>query len=56
MKMSEEDFNNKLDEYVKESYNKAPHKPNGMYGHMAFRAVKKREFVEKLRAEGYEIE
>jgi len=55
MKISDAEFNKRLELYVREEYNKAPIKPNGMYGTMAFSKVKEREFREKLRAEGYDV-
>ncbi len=56
MKLDKNDYKNKLEEYYREQYNTTPHKPEGMYGTMAFFKVKEREFKDKLRAEGYEIE
>lgn len=56
MKISEEEFKKRLDAFIKEEYNKAKPKPNGMYGHMGFFKVKEREFKEKLKQEGYVIE
>ena len=49
MKISEEEFKKKLDAFIKEEYNKAKPKPNGMFGHMGFFKVKEREFKEKLK-------
>ena len=40
------------DKWMKEEYEKAPQKPNGMFGHMGWFAVKSREFKEKLTKEG----
>ena len=56
MKISEEEYKKMLDEFMKGEYDRAKPKPNGMYGHMGFFKVKEREFKEKLKNEGYEIE
>ena len=57
MNIGDEEYLKLRDAYMKEEYDKNPKKPkpNGMYGHMGWFAVKEREFREKLRAEGYDV-
>jgi hypothetical protein len=52
MKIGDVEYLKLRNEYMSEQYKKEPQKPNGMYGHMGWFAVKEREFEAKLRAEG----
>ena len=56
MKIDRVEWQKRLDEYLRVEYNKANPKPNGMYGNMGFQKVKEREFEEKLKQEGIEVE
>lgn len=44
MNTEKDSYKKELDSFMKEEYSKEPQKPNGMFGHWGWYAVKKRKF------------